>query len=167
MTTDSRIGMPPPTSLERSPGRAWSTLAVWLVVASLPLGFATYLILGLVSTIPGGPGQSILLLFGVWPVLMVVFTVQDRKALLALGYRRPPRRPWLLPFTPLYLLVRFLRTRAEGASWASSAPLWVYLANLAFAIATVLLAVSLAPQPQESVAAPGVATLQQLSLIHI
>ena len=140
MTTDSRIEMPPPPTLERLPGRAWSTLAVWCIAASLPLGYATAVILVTVSTIPGGPGRSILLLLVVVLVLLVVFTVQDRKALLALGYSRPPRWPWLLLSTPAYLLVRFLRTRSEGASRASVLPLVVYLANLIVVIAMIALA---------------------------
>lgn len=125
--------------------KGWGTGSIW-GLAFMPI----------ISTVIYGAAFALLATVGIdWiglaliPVLVGLislnFAVNDRRGLDAKGYEKTANWAWVLLGDWVYLIVRFIATRREFK--ASSAFIWVYLANAIVAGVAVSAIVSLVGVP--------------------
>lgn len=115
----------------RSAPTRWGTVSAWLLAfspwANVVIGF---ILAGLIPII-GDVTLLAAVIPGLWVVvslLIITWAILDRRALYSFGYERPPHWAWIFLSPLAYLIVRYVRTRAEARK--GSAPLWLVCINI-------------------------------------
>lgn len=105
----------------------WGTPSVWALALSPVIAMLAVLAALIVQGVRQNPQPHLVLaIVFLVSLLSLLFAVIDRRALLSFGYPEPAHWAWVF-LTPLaYLIVRYVRTRAQAG--VGGAPLWTHIA---------------------------------------